>query len=53
MACVDGGSLIMVDELLQGVEFALANAVHGAFHVDAEVFVPTGGFQGNRKVTNL
>lgn len=36
---VDGRSLVVVDQLVQGVELALSDAVHVLLHVHAEVLV--------------
>lgn len=39
LVSVDGRSLVMIDELVQIVELALADAVHVAFDMNAEMLV--------------
>ena len=53
MAGVNGGPLVVVHQLIQVLEFPLADAVKAILNVDPEVFVAAGGFQRHAEVTNL
>lgn len=50
---VDGGALVVVNELVEVLELPLANAVEAILHFDSEVLVALGSFQGHAEVTNL
>ena len=43
----------MLDEVRQGGELSLADAVHAGVHVDAEVLVPPRGLERNGVVSDL
>lgn len=43
----------MVDQLVQGLEFSLANTVQSIFYVYSEVLVASGGFQRHAEVAHL
>lgn len=53
LAGVDGGPLVVVHQLVQVLEFPLADTVEAILDVDPEVLVAAGSFQGHAEVTNL
>lgn len=46
-------SLIVIHQLVEGVELALADAIESTLHVDPEVLVPTWSFERHRVVPDL
>lgn len=42
--CVNWGTFVMLDQLVQGTESPLSNAVDAIFKMNAKMFVPHGRF---------
>lgn len=53
LVCINGRSLVMLDQLIQRMELALSNTVHVLLHMHPEVFVAAGCLQGNRVIAHL